>query len=357
MVLLNAPRQDRGRSLVRRPDGGFTVSDRSPVRQPGDRSMVRTGRDTGASRLYFNSDRNPFNRRSGSDGGSPLSQEMRAMGGYGAVVSEQRRRSEAFLTGMTWATNPDGSMKQFVGIENPAEWARTLQAPWLGSAATWGTDAMRFQLPEYETWEVAAELDQMSPQELRDFRAAAIRAGLYEDSDFPPSDSGRSPSDLRAMALLMARVNSTPLQNWRQALSELVANPSIELDGTSVGASGEGPTGPQTTRSIIYQSTSREAGRSILRNQMRELLGREPTDSEVSEYVAALNREEQRRPQIIEAVTEMGDNENETTTTQRLKQDSPEPQEFLREQVEDDNEGEKFTYQAQGYFARLMDII
>ena len=277
-----------------------------------------------------------------------------ARGGSAEVQSQQREWSDAWLR--DWAAKMEADGKQFVGISSLSQWANGLgfsPVPWLGTSVKGPSQGtLGYQLPEYETVDINIVLNQMSPSELANFREKAKQAGLYQADMYPPSDSGPSSADTYVMTQLMARANLTKLTSWEAALDEFVTNPNAALDGT-----GSTYTGPTTTRSIVYQSTSIDAGRSYLRTLMRNMIGREPTDTEVQEYVAALNRQEQSRPEITEQVSEMGDNENITINTAKLLQHAPVPEEELRRSVEEGNPEEQFTYAAQGYFDRLMEII
>lgn len=279
-----------------------------------------------------------------------------ARGGAGQVQSSQLAYSDEFL--QTWVQQQVRDQRQYVGIDDLAQWASGLgvsPVPYLGSGVKGPSESLLYQLPEYEEFEVNATLQRMSPTELADFREKAKKAGLYDDQDYLPPTPDVYPSDVAVMARLMAEANLTKARSWQDALARRVFNPSGELEGTGIAGAGEEDMGPQTQRSIIYSRTSVDAGRSILRNTMRELIGREPTDQEVSEYVAALNRRERRRPTIVETVSEMGD--NEVTSTRRTLQEAPDAGETLRRQVESKNAGEEFTYQSQDYFSRLMEII
>jgi hypothetical protein len=158
---------------------------------------------------------------------------------------------------------------------------------------------------------------------------------------------------------LMGFANNTRHSSWEAVLAEITTNPNPDLgdgSGSGSGSGSEDDDGPFTQRQVIYQRTSVDAGRSIIRALMTELIGREPSDGEVRAYTAALNRRESRRPQIIEQVSEMGDNDTETIT-RRVLSNSPEPTEVLRRSVEDQNRPEMREYRANQYFERLLQVI
>jgi hypothetical protein len=156
------------------------------------------------------------------------------------------------------------------------------------------------------------------------------------------------------MSSLMSQANWSKATSWEGLLYELEQNPNADLAG---GGGGAGSTEPQTTIEKVYSKTSVDAGRSYIRAYMAELLGRGPTESEVTRYVGALNRMENRRPQVTESTTSMGGNENTTISERRTTQNAPDVAETLRRKVEEGNPVEKATYQAQNYFDRLMAVI
>lgn len=276
---------------------------------------------------------------------------------YSAVGSAQIRQDEAALE----RARRGMAGQQYVGIEDAGAFIDQGLLPFLGYNAKAGNNAQVYQLPEYTVDMVGPALQRMTPDELAAFRQRAVAAGLYEDNDMVPSAYGPTAQDYRAMEMLMSRANYTKATTWDQTLGELVENPGLNAPGSDSGSLADEYRGPMTDRSIIYQKTSIDAGRSILRNTMRELIGREPSDAEVRAYVAALNRRETSTPEIVETVTDMTynsqDQQTGSTQTRKVVQTSPVPQEVLRSEVEGGNAGEKFTFQAQDYFNRLMEVI
>ena len=286
---------------------------------------------------------------------SPDAASVWAQGGVNVIRAEQEKR-------LLDPSNPNSlfSMmagKQYVGIEDNAEWIRQGNVPFLGYDAKGGVYGNPYQLPEYTVDEVGATLQRMSAEELADFRSRAIAAGIW-DPDVYPSSYGVTQEDIRIMSSLMAQANWGKATSWQSLLYELEQNPNPEV---AEGLEGDGGSGsgfePSTTTNIVYSKTSLDAGRSYMRALAAELLGREPSDAEVRRYIGALNRVENRRPSITETTRTMGDNENDIINTSRVKQNAPDVGEFLRQRIESGNAGEKATYQAQNYFARLLEVI
>lgn len=296
---------------------------------------------------------NQFARTASGMPRSPDAASVWAQGG----VSGVRAAQDSAL----WDPNNENSLfgmmgtKQYVGIENNAEWINGGWLPQLGYDAKAGPYGNPYQLPEYLVSDVGSTLQSMTDEELSKFRQRAIAAGLWNPDVFP-SAYGVTEEDMRIMSSLMSQANWSKATSWDALLYELEQNPNADL-GEGGSGSGSGGFEPSTTTQKVYSKTSVEAGRSYLRAYMAELLGRAPTDSEVSRYVASLNRVENRRPQITETTRTMGDNENDIISTTRTLGNAPEPTEFLRREVEEGNTAEKNTFQAQNYFDRLMSVI
>jgi hypothetical protein len=283
---------------------------------------------------------------------SPDAAYVWAVGGVERARDQARERSLAIIREYMQG-------KEWVGIEDNQAWVDQGVTPFLG----WGDakalgGAMVYQKPEYETTMIWSTLNQMSTEELAAFRRQAIRAGLFDDN-VVLSDVGPTPADANVLGQLMGFANNTRHSSWEAVLAEITTNPNPDLgdgSGSGSGSGSEDDDGPFTQRQVIYQRTSVDAGRSIIRALMTELIGREPSDGEVRAYTAALNRRESRRPQIIEQVSEMGDNDTETIT-RRVLSNSPEPTEVLRRSVEDQNRPEMREYRANQYFERLLQVI
>ena len=280
-----------------------------------------------------------------------------ARGGTAAIQAAQEAHTpEAWKK---WTEDALSRGEQYVGIDDLGAWAAgqgISPVPYLGTNVKGPNSSLLYQAPEYQEFEVNAVIQRMTPQQLADFREAAKAAGLYDDSDYVPLTDYAVPADVAVMRRLMTEANLTQASTWEEALATRVENPSGELDGTGFG---EEPaySGPVTEKSIIYNETSRDAGRSILRNLMRELLGREPTDTEVAEYVANLNKKEKANPEIVQTVSEMDEGTMTGTSTQTTLGQAPVASEVLRDEVEEGNAAESFTYQAQDYFNHLMQVI
>jgi hypothetical protein len=284
-----------------------------------------------------------------------------AQGGVVAI----RERQEAWLLDpnndvnnlYAMMSDDNGNPIAYVGIPNNKRFIDQGGLPFLGYDAKGGIYGMPYQIPEYTVDEVNTTLNRMSPEELQAFRRQAIEAGLWDENVFP-SAFGPTDEDRRIMSALMSQANWSKATSWEALLGEYVQNPNFRLEDAQFGSEGDtGYEGPITRREIVYSKTSVDAGRSYIRQLMYQMAGREPTDDEVRRYVAALNRLEAANPQITETVTEMGETERDEVSTQTTEGQMPVPQEVLRRQVEGDNEEEQFTYQAQGYFNRLLEVI
>jgi hypothetical protein len=123
--------------------------------------------------------------------------------------------------------------------------------------------------------------------------------------------------------------------------------------GSSGGGGGGGASGPQNRVDRIYNKTSVDQGRALLRQTMRELLGREPTDTEVKTYVSALNKQEAKVPQVVSTTYSAGG----TTATQKTLSEAPVADEVLRAQAEGANDEEIAQYKATGFMGTLDSMI
>ena len=218
-----------------------------------------------------------------------------------------------------------------------------------------------FQAPEYSAENQSmsdpkrgarATVDSMSPEELAQFRSRAVGKGLYDPGT--PLTVLAGPGDYETMAKLMAVSNVTAYQDWRQVLAGVV-NPTTGGGGyiSGGGGGGGGGGGPTNTTQRVFNKTSVDQGRGMLRSLMAEMLGRAPTDDEVRRYTATLNRKESKTPQIVTTAYSGGG----SSVTTRTIANAPEPDEVLRGEIEDVNEEEMERYAANGYMDVLNQMV
>jgi hypothetical protein len=213
-----------------------------------------------------------------------------------------------------------------------------------------------FQSPEFnerDVWRYGATRA-TDPKWLAEWRGKAVRAGLIDDDAFLTDQWGDA--DYRAMSILVAEVNTSvytdPMDLLNSQISSGYGNPVLSDSTYSSGGGGGGGGGKgDTLTQQVFSKTGIEDGRAILRQQMRNLLGRAPTDAEVSQYVASLNAVEAVTPQIT-TVTSSG-----STTTTKTVANAPNPDEVLRRSVETGNKAENENYEGSQYYDVIQDLI
>lgn len=223
-----------------------------------------------------------------------------------------------------------------------------------------------WQAPEYSVdnqnlsdsmMSARTQLDTMSPEQLAEFRAKGRAKGLY-NPNAPIMAGVAGPADVEVMGSLMAVTNATISPSWDVTLDQIV-NPYTGGTGYESGGGygssggGSGGSGPTNVTNKVYNKTSVDQGRGVLRSLMSEMLGRAPNDDEVRRYVSALNRKEAAEPQVVTTVYGSGG----ATVTSRTVSNAPEPDEVLREQVEQASPEEMQRYESGGYMNILNQMI
>lgn len=290
--------------------------------------------------------------------GSALAAEMFAQGQAGRAARMDEVLGQSRTNVLSSAQGALGPGQSYIGVDVTAPGYQPVylggysaaDAVALGQLPS-GTDPSAmggnyYQAPEYiegQEWEAGYS---MNEDQLADFRAKAVQAGLLDDSVVLGSVFG--PADADVMRNLMYMTNTSSMTTWDQVLDDLIGvggNPD-NLFGPGGAGNGQ-PEGPTTTTSVTYQKTGVDTGRAILRDLMRSMLGREATDAEVRRYVGALNRAEDNNPQVVETVSDAANNR----TTTRTLETAPDVGEFLYGQVEKKNAPEVFTYRANDFMS------
>lgn len=166
-----------------------------------------------------------------------------------------------------------------------------------------------FTAPKYMPESVYNVLQWMPVQDRVQMQKKFLAAGLYETND--PIKFGRiSPEDNAIMTGLMSMANQQGL-TWEQVLDEsiMIADKARAMAASSGGGGGGGGGGATTTyKQIQYNQTSVAQARSLLIGVLTEALGRYPTDKEVEEFLAIVNKKEKKSPsKTVTQTTTMGD--------------------------------------------------
>lgn len=230
--------------------------------------------------------------------------------------------------------------EQFKGKDGATFWKNPFQAPEFREEDVWRYGASRATDAKW----------------LTEWRKLTLSLGLIDDSAIITDEW--SDVDAGVMEWAMAQTNVTkytdPMDFLRSMKAQGYANPALLGDSSSSSSSGGGGGGGgsgDTLTQHVFNKTGIEDGRAMLRQQMRTLLGRAPTDGEVSQYVAALNAVEAVTPQIT-TVTSSG-----STTTTRTVANAPNPDEQLRRSVETGNAGENQSYEGSQYYDVIQQMM
>jgi hypothetical protein len=214
-----------------------------------------------------------------------------------------------------------------------------------------------FQGPEYQEKDVwrYGQTRANDAKWMAEWRQLTIGLGLIDDSAIITDEWGAA--DAEVMGWAMEQVNTTkytdPIQFLQSMKASGYGNPSVlpgDSSSSSGGGGGGGGSGDTLTQSV-FNKTGLEDGRAILRQQMRQLLGREPSDGEVSQYVAALNAVESKTPQVTTVTS------TPTGTTTRVDANAPNPDEWLRRQVETGNAQENRDFEGSQYYDVIASLI
>jgi hypothetical protein len=232
------------------------------------------------------------------------------------------------------ALTPDGNAPVITG--NP-EIARILQesgATQLGVRSGNGKPASKFDFWR-NYWKprtsatVRGPFGTQVPRWLAQFQMeSAPRAGVRPENverageagpDRPPAGREEERERLRKLLREFLGREPTPTemaQAWAQAVDDAEAADSIGIDQTPwdvlehMAQDPERPASKQGPRTVTRTDravdlTDPDTAKAILASSMRSVIGRAPTDDEVSSFIAALNATEEANPTL-------------TTTTQRF---------------------------------------
>lgn len=215
-----------------------------------------------------------------------------------------------------------------------------------------------FQAPEFQEKDIwrYGQSRSNDTKWMSEWRKLIIGTGLVDDTA-RMSDEWND-VDAEVMGWVMARVNTSkwtdPMDYLRNMKAQGYINPNLLGDSTTTTSSGGGGGRggkSETLTQNVFNKTGLEDGRAILRAQMRQLLGREPSDGEVSQYVAALNAVEAKTPEITTVTS------TASGTTTRQVQSAPNPEEQLRRSVETGNKQENESYEGVQYYDVIQQMI
>ena len=292
---------------------------------------------------------------------------------YGTVVVEQQRGAYGEPTGYEIA--PDGSKipvyaverQKYIGIDENAQkygFVKVKMPNPPGPDATPQERAEYTRLvnsgkaviaPRYRINDDQFTIQNMTRDEQKSMQKAFKAAGLYEPDDLIEYGV-MGVKDQKLLQDVMGFANQQGL-TVKQALVVIKKNHD-RLEAQKNAAGGGGGGSGQITRQvqISYDETSMAEGRGILANVLAGALGRPPTDRELAQYMARLNRAEGKSP--TRTVTNYVRSGSSQTTTSRTNPSDVDPEAMAREFAMEINGGEEFfDMQANSYLDSLMQSL
>ena len=138
-----------------------------------------------------------------------------------------------------------------------------------------------------------------SEDTIKRFQRKAAKAGIYT-AGTKISFGILSMTDVNLMRNVMAEANLNGLE-WEQVLDSYVER---QQKGQSLSGGGEsGSGGTSVSTQIQYSQTSLAQGRTLLSAVLKDALGREPTESEVADFLKFLNAKESKSPMTTVTTT------------------------------------------------------
>lgn len=188
---------------------------------------------------------------------------------------------------------------------------------------------------------------QMTTQEQEDLASKMVAAGML-DATWSMDDLLEVWDKLvdKASRYYDAKVEMTPF--------DLIEMSRKEMESRGI-TPGTAATPQRVMDSSVELSNSTQAW-DLLRKMLRSELGRNPTDSEVDSYQAALNEAQTRAPVLTDTTSTTDAAGNRTVSATRSG--GLDPEAFTQKYIEENHEKEYGSYQAATtYYNALMDAI
>lgn len=216
----------------------------------------------------------------------------------------------------------------------------------------------QIRTPLYRPESVMDTLYAMGPEGVKQLQKQAVKAQWY-----PPDTSvafgviDETVIGLMTEAMSYANINGT---TWENIVSQQYQG-SLEsiARAASAGAGGGGGGGGGGTtvyKQIQYTETSVAQARTLLTGILREALGREPTDSEVSKFLLILNKAEAKSPN--RTVTTTTTNGDMTKAVSRSTPSGVDPEALAQQFAEEIGGGRPYEANAQvRYLSALLESL
>lgn len=197
--------------------------------------------------------------------------------------------------------------------------------------------------------------NRLNRQQINDLQVKLANAGLL---DLSKAQRGVYGADtIRAMAKAMGNANITG-STVEQYLSNIPGQSA--LSSPYAGGDGSRGRGPLSTKDIqkVFDLTSIDQGAAVLRQVLAQQLGRQPTDSEIKNYVAQLNAKERKNPDIITTIATSNASGSITTSQQIREGKKPEAdEEALRFSKGTGTKQERQDFQEGMYYEALASLM
>lgn len=255
---------------------------------------------------------------------------------------------------MYYGIDADMQAQGFVPVHNPDEVNKN------------STDAekMRFVVqadkafvaPRYKIGDAYGYLRELDRAGTVDLQRKMKQAGYYDSNDvIIPGVMRMNDIEMLQNAMGEANVSGLSLDQVLAMRARAVQDARKRYSG---GGGGGGGGGSDMTRSIqiTYNQTSMAQGRALLARILEDALGRPPSDSELSQYMARLNAAERKDP--TRTVTNYVRSGSTTKSTSRTNPGDVDPEAMAREfALEIGGGDEMMAYQATSYLDRLMQSL
>lgn len=211
----------------------------------------------------------------------------------------------------------------------------------------------------YRPESVMDTLYAMGPEGVKQLQKQAVKAQWY-----PPDTSvafgviDETVIGLMTEAMSYANINGTTWENIvsQQYQGSLESIARAASAGSGYGGGGGGGGGTTVYKQIQYTETSVAQARTLLTGILREALGREPTDSEVSKFLLILNKAEAKSPN--RTVTTTTTNGDMTKAVSRSTPSGVDPEALAQQFAEEIGGGRPYEANAQvRYLSALLESL
>ena len=211
----------------------------------------------------------------------------------------------------------------------------------------------------YRPESVMDTLYAMGPEGVKQLQKQAVKAQWY-----PPDTSvafgviDETVIGLMTEAMSYANINGTTWENIvsQQYQGSLESIARAASAGGGYGGGGGGGGGTTVYKQIQYTETSVAQARTLLTGILREALGREPTDSEVSKFLLILNKAEAKSPN--RTVTTTTTNGDMTKAVSRSTPSGVDPEALAQQFAEEIGGGRPYEANAQvRYLSALLESL